>query len=267
MRKLVGVLAGVVMAAGSLVAVGVSPAASTGLAPLKVDAVVNGGGGFPTADLQLHRECSPAGNAKNEDSTLFSDSQTDFMTATNRYPGTGPQTCTVSVVASGGMTFSIACVPENSDKLECSSNDAVTYVTSPSTTSDFATITVTFDRPAPDIQVGPSTVAPGAAAAINGTACPGGTVSGSVAFTPPLAFGPVPAAAGGTWSTSIVVPPGTPSEGYAVNATCTLPVLPAAEASAAEVSAQATFDSEVKFLSVVAAIPATAVPAAPSFTG
>ena len=132
------------------------------------------------------------------------------------------------------MTISIACLAASPLKLECSSNDAVTYVTSPSTIDDFATITVTFDRPAPDIQVGPSTVAPGAAAAINGTACPGGTASGSVAFTPPLAFGPVPAAADGAWSTSIVVPDGTPSGSYAVNATCTLPVPPA------EVSAQAT---------------------------
>ena len=149
MRKLVGVLAGVALAAGSLVAVGVSPAGASGKAPLYVNAFVNGGGGFPTGELQLHRECTAGGPASTADSDPFTTSQTNFMT-TSQYPGylpNGIQTCTVSVLESGGMHYSIACVDATPALLVCSSNDAVTYVGEPAGIADAATITVTFYPP------------------------------------------------------------------------------------------------------------------------
>lgn len=72
----------------------------------------------------------------------------------------------------------------------------------------------------------------------------------------------VVAAEDGTWSTSIVVPPGTPSGSYAVNATCTLPIVPF-EASA---QAQGTFQCAPGAITI-AGPAAIAIPAAPTFTG
>jgi hypothetical protein len=116
------------------------------------------------------------------------------------------------------------------------------------------------------LQVGPSVVASGATVTISGTGClqppvalnqsanapgspvgadvvlgPGvsatgtaplsGTASGSVAFTPAVPFGPVTAAPDGTWSTTIVVPPGTPPGNYPVSATCSYPPISTGELS------------------------------------
>jgi hypothetical protein len=95
------------------------------------------------------------------------------------------------------------------------------------------------------LTVGPNVAVPGEAVTISGTGCVltglldsvaqatvPGSVTGTVGFTPPLAFGPITAAADGSWSTSVVVPAGTPPGSYPVNATCTLP-------APMEVSAQA----------------------------
>jgi hypothetical protein len=127
------------------------------------------------------------------------------------------------------------------------------------------------------LQVGPSQAAPGEAVTISGAGCaatavitslnastPGGTVTGSVAFDPPLAFGPLTAAPDGTWSASIVVPPGTPPGSYAVSATCTFPI------DFESVSALAAgFDYPTTYLTVVepASTVASAVVAAPRQTG
>lgn len=133
----------------------------------------------------------------------------------------------------------------------------------------------------PVLQVGPSAALPGEAVTISGTAClipiqgsafgtaqPGGTVTGSVAFTPPLVFGPITAAADGTWSTSIVVPAGTPPGEYAVSASCAFPVADGANAvifdgvpaSVHGQAAPAGFAYETKYLTV-------ALVAAPRTTG
>ncbi|MFO7591011.1 MAG: hypothetical protein R6X23_08940 [Acidimicrobiia bacterium] len=121
---------------------------------------------------------------------------------------------------------------------------------------------VTITNAFPAITVGPTASVPGGTVTISGTQCNlvtptalGGIVTGTVAFTPPLPFGPVTAAADGTWSTTIVVPAGTPAGSYAVNATCAEPP------GSAEVSAQAVnFTYETKYITI-------AIPATPKFTG
>lgn len=130
---------------------------------------------------------------------------------------------------------------------------------------------VTITNAFPVITVGPSASVPGGTVTISGTECAlldeaapptevsptalGGIVTGTVAFTPPLPFGPVTAASDGTWSTTIVVPAGTPPGSYAVNATCADPP------GVNQVTAQATgFAYETKFLTI-------AIPATPRFTG
>lgn len=131
-----------------------------------------------------------------------------------------------------------------------------------------ALVTITNQFPA--ITVGPTASVPGGTVTISGTECNldavvptvdvnpaavGGIVTGTVAFTPPVAFGPITAAANGSWSTQIVVPAGTPPGSYAVNATCAQP------AGSAEVSAQAVnFAYETKYITI-------AIAATPKFTG
>lgn len=144
------------------------------------------------------------------------------------------------------------------------------------------------------LQVGPSVVASGVTVTISGTGClqpivavnqsataagspvvadvvpapagsatgatpVSGTVSGSVAFTPAVPFGPVTAAPDGTWSTTIVVPPGTPSGSYPVNATCTYPPI-----STGELSAQAVTLTSFAYRTASITVP---VVASPRFTG
>lgn len=132
--------------------------------------------------------------------------------------------------------------------------------------SALVTITNTF----PAITVGPTASVPGGTVTISGTECNvggtpfpfdvnpaavGGIVTGTVAFTPPVSFGPVTAAPDGAWSTTVVVPAGTLPGSYAVNATCTEP------AGTAEVSAQAVnFTYPTRFVTI-------AVAAAPKFAG
>jgi len=127
----------------------------------------------------------------------------------------------------------------------------------------------------PTITVGPTASVPGGPVTISGTGCfleivaggvgaaagTPGTVTGTIGFTPPLAFGPVTAAADGTWSTSVVVPAGTPAGSYAVNATCTLPIIPVGAASGeVTASASGTFSYPTRSLTI-------AIAASPKFTG
>lgn len=82
------------------------------------------------------------------------------------------------------------------------------------------------------LQVGPGAIVPGEIATISGTGCSSGTVTGSIAFNPALTFGPVSVAADGAWSTTVVVPSGTPAGNYVVSATCALPAQPGLVAQA-----------------------------------
>ena len=122
--------------------------------------------------------------------------------------------------------------------------------------------------PAPALQVTRSVAVPGEMVTISGTGCItdevsgpraavtiAGVVAGNVAFTPPLSFGPINAEADGTWSTTIVVPAGTPPGTYAMNATCTL-------VNIAEVSAQASGTFQYAPGSLTIAMTVT-----PKFTG
>jgi hypothetical protein len=128
------------------------------------------------------------------------------------------------------------------------------------------------------LQVGPSAAGPGEAVTISGAGCGvpttngtaaifdiGGTVTGSIAFDPELVFGPVTAGPDGNWSTSIVVPLGTPAGSYEVRAHCAVAVAPisltAFSAVPASKRAQATaptgFAYATKYLTVVSAVTAT----------
>lgn len=80
-------------------------------------------------------------------------------------------------------------------------------------------------------------------------------VTGTVGFTPPVAFS---ATAGpeGTWSAQVVVPLGTPAGSYPVNASCGNPSV-----TNADVSGQA-----INFAYAPASL-TVAVAAAPKFTG
>jgi hypothetical protein len=122
-------------------------------------------------------------------------------------------------------------------------------------------VTITFT---PSVIVTPSQTSPGATVAISGASCGTflgpvststvgtvGTVTGSVAFPTPLAFGPIVAATDGTWSTSIVVPAGTPAGTYPVNATCSV-------LGVDSVSAQATTDFPYDPGSITITIPIVA---------
>lgn len=135
---------------------------------------------------------------------------------------------------------------------------------------------VTVINTMPTITVGPTASVPGGPVTISGTGCfleivaggvgaaagTPGTVTGTIGFIPPLAFGPVTAAADGTWSTSVVVPAGTPAGTYAVHATCTLPANSNATAASGQVTALAsgTFSYPNRSLTV-------AIAASPKFTG
>lgn len=135
-----------------------------------------------------------------------------------------------------------------------------------------------------DLVVGPAVAQPGATVTISGTGCLqpsaiafdngvdtagepvasnggqlSGTVSGSVAFVPPVAFGPITAAPDGSWSTTVVVPPGTPPGSYPVSATCTYPPLPPTA-----VAAQATTPTSFSYQTRTITLP---VVASPKFAG
>lgn len=129
-----------------------------------------------------------------------------------------------------------------------------------------------------EMLVGPGAVAPGATVTISGTGCVtpvvtvnagvgalalGTTVSGSVAFVPPVAFGPIAVSDDASWSTSVVVPAGTPPGSYAVTATCDFPETGSTAAlhATGSVTAQATgFAYETKHVIVALVV-------APRFTG
>ncbi len=82
-----------------------------------------------------------------------------------------------------------------------------------------------------------------------------GTVSGTVGFDPPVAFGPIAAAADGTWSTQVVVPPGTPPGTYPVDATCTYPPV-----AGNGVSGQAVTDTSFDYQAKSVVVPVVLIP-------
>lgn len=143
-----------VLVAGSVGVIGAGPAdgiEGAGHPRLRIDVVVNAADGYPTGSLQVHRECSPAGNATSADSDPFTTSADDIMTGTGSFLSSG-QSCVVSVVASGGMDVSFACATTDEDLIVCGSDHSVTWVKDDppvDAAERTATVTVTFDAPPP----------------------------------------------------------------------------------------------------------------------
>src|SRR4051794_33229257 len=130
MRTIGRALAAAVLVGTALTAVLAGPAQGVpgdGHPRLQIDVVVDGGGGFPTGPLKVHRECAPSGNATSADSPEFTTSTTDLMPGTPSFLSSG-QSCTVSVIAAGGMTTSFACVTTNAALITCDSDNTVTWV-------------------------------------------------------------------------------------------------------------------------------------------
>ncbi len=112
----------------------------------------------------------------------------------------------------------------------------------------------------PTVITTPTQSSPGGTVTISGNSCeqngpPGsifnGTVTGSVAFSPALAFGPITAAADGTWSTQIVVPAGTPAGTYPVTATCSYTAIASASVGA-QATASYAYDPGAIIIAIVA---------------
>jgi len=146
-------LAGAIVA-GSIGVIGVAPAdgiIGAGHPRLQIDVVVNAGDGYPTGSLQVHRECSPAGNAASADSDPFTTSANDVLNGTTSFLSSG-QSCVVSVVESGAMDVSFSCATTNAAVIACDSDRSVTWVKDDSAVDAperTATVTVTFDVPPP----------------------------------------------------------------------------------------------------------------------
>lgn len=180
------------------------------------------------------------------------------------------------IAANGGQDFAIGNAPGTATNVHLALD--YTLGSNPTTVIGDADLalagTCTASAPA-SLQVG-SGVGPGEAVTISGAGCglvamnstaatfdSGGTVTGSIAFAPPLAFGPITAGPDGTWSTSIVVPLGTPAGSYAVSAQCALAANPASltafSAVPASIKAQAAggFAYATKYLTVISAVTAT----------
>lgn len=154
MRKLGSALVGAMLMAAALTVVSAGPvqgAVGDGHPRLKIDVVVNGGGGLPTGTLQVHRECNPAGNATSADSDPFTTSTADLMPGTASFLSSG-QSCVVSVIAVGGMIASFGCATTDAALITCGSDHTVTWVADQpevDATQRTATVTVTFDQPPP----------------------------------------------------------------------------------------------------------------------
>ena len=201
----------------------------------------------------------------------------DWLLNSSSLPG---KRCTVTETNAGAaVTVAYACTygivteeVEATDDPVCESAEGGT-VTFPDvclqSVDCVAEVTVTNTMPV--ITVRPVVTVAGGTVTISGTGCfpglqalgdvsaasSGGVVTGTLALSPPLTFGPVTAAADGTWSTTVVVPAGTLPGSYALDATCTLPYQ-----ASREVSAQASgpFAYVTQSLTV-------AVTAPPRFTG
>ena len=251
MRRLVGVLAGVVLVAG-VALLPVLPAGGAGESLL-----INGSAVCDPVTGQYDVMWS-ATNVSGDTRTIESaiqdaDGPTDIVALFSPNP-----------VPDTGTAVAYTTVPGTATGLQLTVTDDL-QVIGP------VGIMITSCTATAALQVAPTAAVPGETVTISGTGCvldeliqtgvaaaatAPGIVTGNVAFTPPLPFGPINAEADGTWSATIVVPPGTPAGTYAVNATCTLPIIPF------EVSAQAqeTFQYAPGSLTI-------AVPAAPKFTG
>ena len=154
MRRLVGVLAGVMLlAAGSLVTVGGTRAAAGSGQGLKIDAVVTG---TPNASgLQVERVC--VDGASDATSSVFTASQSDVIPVVSWSGTAGPTvTCRVSVIEDGGLVPSFKCEDQaNLPNLPpCADNQTVE---SNPTFGGVYTITVTFG-PAPTTTTTPAAV-------------------------------------------------------------------------------------------------------------
>ena len=279
MRRLIGVLAGVVLVVGAL-AVGSGAKVFTGpleTLPVQVTKVV-AGDAPPGATYVVAIAC--ASGAPDQPELIFNSAGSAIV----KIPK--DTVCTFTETQAGGAlqtSTAASCVSEpKSCTATVTGPTSATVKLLPPDGFGFEA-EVTFSNVFVALQVAPTAAVAGETVTISGTGCitdepneqgvaaaatTPGVVTGNVAFTPPVPFGPINAAADGTWSTTIVVPPGTPAGTYAVNATCTLPVTrPGAEVSS---QASGTFQYAPGSLTIAVpavAAPAVAVPAAPSFTG
>lgn len=137
-RSVAGLVVGVLVATGAVLAVGLVPAGAGGF-DLSIDAVVNG---TPNASgLQVKRSCD--GLPGDATSSVFTATQTDVIPAQFLNLGV---TCTVSVIQDGGMVASFKCETSGQLPPTCLSDRSIKRTTAPEFGT--ATITVTFD-PAP----------------------------------------------------------------------------------------------------------------------
>ena len=272
MRRLVGVLAGVVLVVGALAA-GSGAKVSTGpllTLPVQVTKVV-AGDAPPGATYVVAIVCDSG--VPDQTEVMFSGAGSAIVQIPE------DAVCTFTETQAGGAlqtSTAASCVSEPASCTATVTGPTSATVKLAPPDSALFDAEVTFSNVFVALQVAPTAAVAGETVTISGTGCkldvgPGGIggndvsgnpfepglVTGNVAFTPPLPFGPINAAADGTWSTIIVVPPGTPAGTYAVNATCTLPVPTIGEVSA---QASGTFQYAPGSLTI-------AVPAAPKFTG
>ncbi|HEU5302325.1 MAG TPA: hypothetical protein VFW06_08845 [Acidimicrobiia bacterium] len=225
MRRLVGVLAGVALAAG------------TALVPMFPAAA---GPGLPATAIEVDLLCDPT-VGQFYWATTISTTTPEVAITVAKFLQTPPGTDLKSAFSPNPFssvqpTTMITTLPGNTPSFTVSMVLTSTGG-SQSAESDFPIATPCAKTA--DLQVEPTTVSAGSSATISGTGClaphgsgPGGsgpllpgTVNGTVAFNPSVAFGPITAAADGSWSTQVVVPPGTVAGSYAVNATCSYPGL------------------------------------------